>query len=890
MKKRFILLMALTAAMLHAEAQMPQCKVDISQSGRQADEVVEPGYTAWQNMGEDLTVEGVTFSLSVPTGATASLRTGWNKAFIQKAENKAKNGRLTGDGVNLDPNECGEFSLTIKGLPVGTHTIQTYHNRWQDPAQFTKWPISVKCNDKEVHTAVSTTFQGIIASDVTVLLTTFAIQNAGDEAVLTFITRESEGPEDASKTKFDRTPILNGFELNTANAVEQAKRPSPTSGNMHADADDGTCLLSWSPANESVVQHLIYVGTDSTEVAEMTTPMYSQAKNDTTLLLTDLNNLNTYWWRVDEVDGKGNVTTGNIWSFRPRQLAFPGAEGYGRFAIGGRGGSVYHVTNLKNDHQPGSFLYGLVDVEGPRTIVFDVSGIIDMDYAAVFVDDYVTIAAQTAPGKGICLKHSNLNIGSDNICRFLRARRGYGDTGNAMGITGADHAIIDHSSALWGTDETFSSRNGKNITFQYNMIAEALGIADHKNYSSGTNHGYAATIGGDIGTFSHNLLADCQGRNWSLGGGLTGDGYYAGRLDIFNNVVYNWGGRATDGGAHEVNFVNNFYKVGPANGTKTLLKAQLEGTGLGTQSYYVSGNIRQAINNGAYSYDKYGDTYKYTLSGGQTLDWDVFVDKPFFPSYATIHSAEEAYKIVLSDVGATMPCRDEQHLRMIRETSTGTYTYVGSRSGIKGQIDNESDCGGFEVFPEDTRDESFDTDGDGIPNWFEILIGSDGSTANNNDDPNHDGWTLLEDYLEFMAHPYVVLAPEEQTEVNLAQYFRGYTKSPIYSVADNKDVNAAVSDSVITVKAGKDCLITTLQVSVVDADGASLTLPLNVAVSGNATAIKTVSDEKNLEDAVSRKFYTLDGKEVTRLHHCETYIMKTTNKQGQTYSVKILAD
>lgn len=890
MKKRFILLMALTAAMLHAEAQMPQCKVDISQSGRQADEVVEPGYTAWQNMGEDLTVEGVTFSLSVPTGATASLRTGWNKAFIQKAENKAKNGRLTGDGVNLDPNECGEFSLTIKGLPVGTHTIQTYHNRWQDPAQFTKWPISVKCNDKEVHTAVSTTFQGNIASDVTVLLTTFAIQNVGDEAVLTFITRESEGPEDASKTKFDRTPILNGFELNTVNAVEQAKRPSPTSGDMHADADDGTCLLSWSPANESVVQHLIYVGTDSTEVAEMTTPMYSQAKNDTTLLLTDLNNLNTYWWRVDEVDGKGNVTTGNVWSFRPRHLAFPGAEGYGRFAIGGRGGSVYHVTNLKNDHQPGSFLYGLVDVEGPRTIVFDVSGIIDMDYAAVFVDDYVTIAAQTAPGKGICLKHSNLNIGSDNICRFLRARRGYGDTGNAMGITGADHAIIDHSSALWGTDETFSSRNGKNITFQYNMIAEALGIADHKNYSSGTNHGYAATIGGDIGTFSHNLLADCQGRNWSLGGGLTGDGYYAGRLDIFNNVVYNWGGRATDGGAHEVNFVNNFYKVGPANGTKTLLKAQLEGTGLGTQSYYVSGNIRQAINNGAYSYDKYGDTYKYTLSGGQTLDWDVFVDKPFFPSYATIHSAEEAYKIVLSDVGATMPCRDEQHLRMIRETSTGTYTYVGSRSGIKGQIDNESDCGGFEVFPEDTRDESFDTDGDGIPNWFEILIGSDESTANNNDDPNHDGWTLLEDYLEFMAHPYVVLAPEEQTEVNLAQYFRGYTKSPIYSVADNKDVNAVVSDSVITVKAGKDCLITTLQVSVVDADGASLTLPLNVAVSGNATAIKSVSDEKKLEDVVSRKFYTLDGKEVTRLHHCETYIMKTTNKQGQTYSVKILAD
>lgn len=889
MKTKFLLFAAMSVITLHSMAQTPQCKVDISMSGRQAEEVLEPGYTSWQNMAEELTVEGVTFSLSVPQGASNSLRTGWNKAFIQKAEYKAKNARLTGDGVNLDPNECGEFSLTIKGLPAGTHTIQTYHNRWQDPAQFTKWPISVLCNGNEVHSAVSTTFQGYITSDITILLTTFTIAKDGDEAVLTFVTHESEGPEDATKTKFDRTPILNGFELNTANAIELAKRPSPNSGDMHVDADDGTCVLSWSPANDKVAQHLIYIGTDSAEVAAMTTPNYTNQKADTTLTATDLYSLNTYWWRVDEVDDKGNVTAGNVWSFRPRQLAFPGAEGYGRFAIGGRGGQVYHVTNLNNDHNPGSFLYGLVDLEGPRTIVFDVAGIIDMGFSAVFVDDYVTIAAQTAPGKGICLKHSNLNIGSDNICRFLRARRGNGDTGNAMGITGADHAIIDHSTALWGTDETFSSRNGKNITFQYNMIAEALGIADHKNYSEGTNHGYAATIGGDVGTFSHNLLADCQGRNWSLGGGLTGDGYYAGRLDIFNNVVYNWGGRATDGGAHEVNFVNNFYKVGPANGTKTLLKAQLEGTGLGTQSYYVSGNIRQAINNGAYAYDKYGDTYKYSLSGGQTLDWDVFVDKPFFPSYATIHSAEEAYKIVLSDVGATMPCRDNQHLRMIHETLTATYTYVGSRSGIKGQIDDENDCGGFEAFPEDKRDENFDTDGDGIPNWYEDLVCSDTSVANNNDDPNHDGWTLLEDYLEFISHPYIILEPGQQTEVNLAQYFRGFTKAPIFSVEENKDVNAVVADSVVKVTAGQDCLLSTLEVSVIDGDGATLTLPLNVAVSGTPTAIETTFDEKKM-DIVSRKFYTLDGREVTRLNHCETYIMKTTNKQGQTYSVKILAD
>jgi hypothetical protein len=168
---------------------------------------------------------------------------------------------------------------------------------------------------------------------------------------------------------------------------------------------------------------------------------------------------------------------------------------------------VYHVTNLTNDETPGSLVYGLKHVEGPRTIVFDVSGLIDMKFAAVFATPNVTLAAQTAPGKGICLMHSNVNFGSDNIVRFLRARRGLGtpdDTGNAMGVTGADNTIIDHVTASWGTDETFSSRGAHRITFQRSMIAEALGIAHHKNYPDGTNHGYAATIGGDIGSFHHN--------------------------------------------------------------------------------------------------------------------------------------------------------------------------------------------------------------------------------------------------------------------------------------------------------------------------------------------------------------------------------------------------
>ena len=131
----------------------------------------------------------------------------------------------------------------------------------------------------------------------------------------------------------------------------------------------------------------------------------------------------------------------------------------------------------------------------------------------------------------------------------------------------------------------------QNITLQRTLISEALNIAGHPNYPEGTKHGYAGSIGGDVGSFHHNLLAHCEGRNWSLAGGLDGDAFYAGRLDIRNNVVYNWGHRATDGGSKEVNFVGNYYKPGAATDQFYALIIDHEGTGLGTQRGYFSGNV-----------------------------------------------------------------------------------------------------------------------------------------------------------------------------------------------------------------------------------------------------------------------------------------------------------
>lgn len=902
----FLLLSACLFTPLQCFAQqLPQLKVDISISGRGDAETLEPGYEVWrpaQGTSTSQDFGDITCTLSCPEGAGYVLRTGWSKTYIQNADYKAQNGRLTGDGISLDPaTGVGEITLTLQGLPAGTHTLQTYHNRWENPANFSGWPIFVKVNGEVIHNQITTTFWESVSANACLLTTVLDVPQSGDPVSVTFYTLEDVAPDNvAEKPNTNKAPIINGFELNTVSITSQAKAPSPTSGDLHVDADDKTCLLSWSPANNQVAAHRLYVGLDSASVAAMEVPLAEKTAADTTYLLEDLYSMNTYYWRVDEVDAQGNVTVGNVWNFRPRQLAFPGAEGYGRYATGGRGGVVYHVTNLNHDHNPGSFLYGLTDLEGPRTIVFDVSGIIEMDFGSVFSDKFVTIAAQTAPGKGICLKYSNLNICSENICRFLRAYRGYGDTGNALGMSGADHAIVDHTTAAWGTDETVSGRGAKNISFQYSMIAEALGIADHKNYPSGTNHGYAATIDGKIGSWHHNLLVNCEGRNWSMGGGMDGNNTAIGQMDIFNNVVYNWHNRTTDGGCHEVNFVNNYYKMGADTNRKVLFSQDYENIGSAESKWqaYIHGNIRENKDH-TLSQDKLNDTYRYTLSNGAVdpntrndeYQYNTFVNEPFFPSFAVIHTAQEALKVVTSNSGATMPCRNDHHRRVVNETVTGTYTYVGSRSKIKGEIDHENDCGGFEAYPEEKRDADFDTDQDGMPNWYEVLIGSDPEVANNNDDPDRDGWTLLEDYLEFMAHPYLVVAPGQTQTFEVAPEFVGFTKSPVYSIdCDEASLfEATISEGIVTVRAKERGGIGIVGLKVTDAEGSTYEQRLSVAVTGDPAAIHQVFDEHDLE-VVKREFFTTDGKPVTQMQSHEVYVMRLTEANGQVHTMKVLAE
>jgi hypothetical protein len=437
-----------------------------------------------------------------------------------------------------------------------------------------------------------------------------------------------------------------------------------------------------------------------------------------------------------------------------RRLAFPTAEGYGRFSQGGRGGRVIKVTNL-NDSGPGS-LRAAVEAEGPRIVVFDVSGIITLESRLVIrkANSNLTVAGQTAPGKGICVRKYNFGMmgASHVIIRYIRVRPGdiSGQTLDGMGMASSDDCVIDHCSISWTLDEAFSSRGAKNITLQRTLISEALNEAGHKGYPPGTQHGYAASIGGDIGSFHHNLLAHCSGRNWSLAGGLSKPkNEYAGRLDIRNNVVYNWKNRATDGGAHEVNFVNNYYKPGPATNFFYALNAQYGGFP-GTQRYYFAGNIMPGHFDATNERD--GRIATTERDGRLPSDYSPWSDAPFFESHVQTQSADEAYWDVLANVGCGFPALDKHDRRIIDEVRNGAYQYKGSKTGLPGLPDSQADVGGWEEYPEAHRPADWDADNDGMPDTWETARGLNRRNPSDaNGDRNGDGYTNIEEYLGWLV-------------------------------------------------------------------------------------------------------------------------------------------
>lgn len=904
----------LSAILLLSAMTTTAQNIDFNFPGRNNEEVNEPEYVAWavsQGASESKTLDnGVILTVAASGGADV-LRSQWHKNTCTAGKNGATGLRLLGDGVMAFKNNNGEtpnitdastsITLIIEGMSAGRHSVIAYHVH-KDPKTGLMPPIQVEVNGEVVLTDVA--FTNVMQSANQLKLseagTSFVEFDVteGQPVHITYTTVPTQG-----QTYQTTCMMINGLELDTNPYM--AQDPRPNHEDFHAAADDGSAVLQWTPSSVAV-SHKLVVGTDADAVATSTSYVYEGTAAAYTM--TGLTPLQRYYWRVDEVDAAGRVYQGKVWSFQPRRLAFPGAEGYGRFAIGGRGGVVYHVTTLLDngdDENPleGSFRYGIKKVQGPRTIVFDVAGVIALKSRLTCADRFVTIAGQTAPGQGVMLTTCPFGMQTDGITRFLRLRLGhkrlinsvipknssdygtdeglYGETTlsglDGMGMAGNDNAIMDHCSISWTIDEGFSSRNAKSITLQRTLISEALNQAGHPNYSAGTQHGYAATIGaGQMtetpGSFHHNLLVHCEGRNWSLSGGLDGKGDYDGHHDVFNNVVYNWGNRACDGGTHQLNFVGNYYKKGAATTKNYLLSHDFEGAGSGTQSAYVSGNIREELD-GTLTQDKINDTYRYTLSGGQTLDWEPWASEPFFPSYATIETAEAAYKNVLSDVGCTQPFFDLHDQRMVSETLGRTTSTRGSRSGKLGLIDSEEDagCEGFNLerlgIAEAQRDAHWDTDQDGIPDWFENTVGTNPAAANNNADRDGDYYTDLEEYLNWMAVPHFFLQGGKQMVIDLQPYFAGY-KSPAYALEPQMDNGSSwvLSDD------GRQLIITCTNKSLnrlhvtATEDGVSLTRQFNFVVNDELAGIEAINiDQSTLNNGQQPKVYDLQGRRVSHL-------------------------
>ncbi|MFB9079807.1 T9SS type A sorting domain-containing protein [Flavobacterium procerum] len=808
-------------------AQNPIIKIDFDHAGRPKAEVNEFDYTAWVIGSGDTSTyveNGITFTVTRKGTNGDALGTNWYKAGIQAPYYA----RLVCDGITVKGNTANQgakIELRIKGLATGQHSFLGFFNNVDSPTAGTYSPIDISLDGTLVIDNLIPTIRATKTADAQSAYLKF--QAVADTDVVILFAAETSGTETIKNF------ILNGFELNTPNIAYQATNPNPKHNNEHVEVNSGGRLLEWTAASNGV-SHNIYFGTDPIAVGNATTssPEFkgNQPLANTSYQLNGLYTGETYYWRIDEVLNNSQIEKGNLWRFRPAQLAFPDAEGYGRFARGGRGGKVVAVTNL-NDSGPGSFREAVTNDIGPRTIVFNTSGIIQLNSRLVLSQPYVTVAGQTAPGKGITIRSAPFGVtGNDAVVQNIRVRLGAGATFDGMGLTGADYSIIDHCSISWTIDESFSSRSGKNITLQKTLISEALNAANHQNYPAGTEHGYAATIGGDIGSFHHNLLAHCYGRNWSLGGGLDGNGAYAGRMDITNNVVYNWGGRTTDGGTKEVNFVNNYYKPGAGSKIFVAFNQQNEGVGTGMQQCYFSGNVMPGY------FDESNQTIGRKASGN-TVSYQNFVTTPFFPSYVTTQTAKNAYKIVLSDVGCTQPEFDSHDQRIINETLNGTYSAVGSVTGKPGFPDNEADAGGFEDYPVIVRDANWDSDQDGLPNWWETIIGTNlnsaiGDFSDSNADNNNDGYTNLDIYLQWMSLPHYESADGSKIDINIQKLSRGFTNGVSYALSNVTNGNAVLNSEIVSFTPGANGL-GSFEFTVTDSEGASMKRKVNI-VSGHS--------------------------------------------------------
>jgi hypothetical protein len=429
--------------------------------------------------------------------------------------------------------------------------------------------------------------------------------------------------------------------------------------------------------------------------------------------------------------------------------AFPGAEGAGAAAVGGRGGDVYFVTSLADTNTQGTLRHGLSSAPSTgRTILFRTGGTIFLQSTLSVAKSRITIAGQSAPGDGITLAHRQTQVSgvSDVVIRNLRFRPGNSVTLAMAGSTtpyepdalraeGVNRVMIDHVSASWSVDEVLSVTNSTNTTVQWSAITEALNNAGH---SKGA-HGYGSLVSGDAISYHHNYFAHNNSRNPRPGLSVSGN-FVTGTLnfDFRNNVTYNWGGEngynGDEAGVVNMNYVGNYSVAGPNTSSSKTGRAFL--VGRTDTRLFLSGNKI--------------DSDRDLLRDGVDTGWAMIATStstnPSKPAtavgntaFVSTQTADAAHGSVLAFGGARYWNRDAVDARVFAEPAT-----QGGRI-----IDSGTQVGGYPTLAAGTP--PADTDSDGMPDAWEVSLGLNPLVRNNNGDFDTDGYTDLEEYLNELA-------------------------------------------------------------------------------------------------------------------------------------------
>ena len=429
--------------------------------------------------------------------------------------------------------------------------------------------------------------------------------------------------------------------------------------------------------------------------------------------------------------------------------AFPGAEGAGAITPGGRGGKVLEVTSL-GDSGPGSFRTAL-EASGPRIVVFRIAGLITLTNRVRITEPFITIAGQTAPGDGVCVRGETTEINThDVVIRYLRFRRGeLKRRDDGLGGYPVRNIVLDHCSFSWGLDENISlyrwmekmpqgpdkKRPTQNVTIQWCISSEALDL---------NNHAFGGTWGGRNGSFHHNLFACNTGRNPSIG--------YGDHFDFRNNVLFNWRHRTIDGGdaSSWVNVVANYLKPGPATQEDVRFRiCRPQHLNMFSEAptpgkWHVAGN--HVVGNEKISADTWDGGVDFDApdakgAGGLPAVIErVRGRDPFAAAPIRQQTAQEAYELVLANAGATLPKRDPVDMRIIESVRTGKPEFGN------GIITTPSDVGGWPEYK--SARPPADKDRDGAPDNWEKKHGlNPNDAADGAQDKDQDGYTNIEEYL-----------------------------------------------------------------------------------------------------------------------------------------------